>query len=181
MTKKVYLIHGTSTRDDDWFPWLEQELKPDIDLDRIFLPDPFNPQQTAWDGAVDDQLPHGGEVTLVAHSLGCVTALCYAARQPLTKVNRVLVGAFDKPLPAYPQLDDFMAAKVDYAAIKNKLGQATVITAQDDPIAPYQYAVAVANQLGAKLIVRPDGGHFLSSDGYSKFPLVAKEVERVMK
>ncbi len=23
--KNAYLIHGTSTRDDDWFPWLEEE------------------------------------------------------------------------------------------------------------------------------------------------------------
>lgn len=181
MSEKAYLIHGTSTRDDDWFPWLEQTLKPAVELDRIFLPDPFNPQQTAWDGAVDDQLPHSGQVTVVAHSLGCVTALRYAARQPLERVNLVLVSAFAQPLPTYPQLDQFMAAKVDYYAIKNKLGKATVITAQNDPIAPYQYAVAVANQLGAKLIVRPDGGHFLSADGYTQFPLVKKEVKRVME
>lgn len=181
MTQKIYLIHGTSTRDDDWFPWLEQALKPGIELDRIFLPDPFDPKQAAWDSAVDDQLPHDGEVTIVAHSLGCVTAVRYAARQPLDKVNFVLVGAFAQPLPDYPQLDQFMAQKLDYAAIKGKLGKATVITAQDDPIAPYQYAVAVANQLGAKLIVKQDGGHFLSSDGFSKFPLVEQEVKRVMQ
>ncbi|KRN58648.1 RBBP9/YdeN family alpha/beta hydrolase [Limosilactobacillus secaliphilus] len=181
MTRKAYLIHGTSTRDDDWFPWLEQVLKPAIELDRIFLPDPFAPDRTAWDGAVDDQLPHDGAVTVVAHSLGCVTALRYAARTPLTQVNLVLVGAFDQPLPTYPQLDQFMKGKVDYDAIKQKLGKATVITAQNDPIAPYQYGVSVANHLGAKLIVRPDGGHFLSSDGYTQFPLVEKELQRVMQ
>ena len=26
--KKAYLIHGTSTRDDDWFPWLEKAARP---------------------------------------------------------------------------------------------------------------------------------------------------------
>ncbi len=54
--KNAYLIHGTSTRDDDWFPWLEEEAKPVITLDRIWLPNPFNPQQAEWDQAVDDQI-----------------------------------------------------------------------------------------------------------------------------
>ena len=54
--KNAYLIHGTSTRDDDWFPWLEEEAKPTIALDRIWLPNPFNPQQAEWDQAVDDQI-----------------------------------------------------------------------------------------------------------------------------
>lgn len=40
----AYLIHGTSTRDDDWFPWLEGAAAPEIKLDRIFLPNPFSPQ-----------------------------------------------------------------------------------------------------------------------------------------
>ena len=41
--KKAYLIHGTSTRDDDWFPWLEKAARPAIELDRLWLPDPFAP------------------------------------------------------------------------------------------------------------------------------------------
>lgn len=45
--KKAYLIHGTSTRDDDWFPWLEKAARPAIELDRLWLPDPFAPQQVA--------------------------------------------------------------------------------------------------------------------------------------
>ena len=46
--KEAYLIHGTSTRDDDWFPWLEKAARPAIELDRLWLPDPFAPQQAAW-------------------------------------------------------------------------------------------------------------------------------------
>ena len=179
--KTAYLIHGTSTRDDDWFPWLETAVKPAIHLDRIMLPNPFDPQRSAWDGAVDDQLPSTGSVTIVAHSLGCVTALCYVARHSVSAVNLILVGAFDQALPAYPQLDEFMKGQLDYSQIKPKLNAATVIAAQDDPIAPYQFGVQVANRLGAKLIVQPTGGHFLTSDGYDQFPLVQRELEKMMQ
>lgn len=179
----AYLVHGTSTRDDDWFPWLEKAVAPQIKLDRLWLPDPFNPQVAEWDGALDDQIPHEkGQtgLTIVAHSLGCITSLRFVASHDLKNVNLILVGAFAKPLPQYPQLDDFVTPALDYHQVTPKLGHTTVITAQNDPIAPYQYGVEVANHLGAKLIVRPTGGHFLSSDGYTKFPLVQKELEKMM-
>lgn len=182
--KKAYLIHGTSTRDDDWFPWLEQAVAPAIQLDRLWLPDPFNPQATEWDGAIDDQIPHeDGQsgITLVAHSLGCIASLRFVARHHLKNVNLILVGAFAKPLPQYPQLNGFVTPPLDFDQVRPKIAYATVIAAQDDPIAPYQYGVEVANHIGAKLIVRPTGGHFLSSDGYTKFPLVQKELEQMMK
>lgn len=182
--KKAYLVHGTSTRDDDWLPWLAKAVLPEIQLDRLWLPDPFNPQVAAWDGALDDQIPHEkgeSDITIVAHSLGCIASLRFVARHQVTNVNLLLVGAFAKPLPQYPQLNDFVTPTLDWSSVKPKIGQATVIAAQDDPIAPYQYGVEVANHLGAKLIVRPTGGHFLSSDGYTEFPLVKKELVNMVK
>lgn len=183
MMKKAYLIHGTSTRDDDWFPWLEKAVAPEITLDRIWLPNPFNPDATEWQGAIDDQIPHEdgqSEITIVAHSLGCIAALRFVERHTLTNINLILVGAFAKPLPNYPQLNGFVTPPVDCQNVKGKINRATVITAQNDPIAPYQYSVEVANHIGAKLIVQPTGGHFLSADGYSEFPLVKKELISMM-
>lgn len=180
---KAYLIHGTSTRDDDWFPWLEDAVKPDIILDRLWLPNPFSPNPKSWANAIDDQIPHSGGqdvITIVAHSLGCIAAIHFVERHNLSKVNLLLVGAFDKVLPAYPELGNFCTPQVDYQQVKPKINHATVITAQDDPIAPYQYSVEVANKMGAKLMVRPTGGHFLTSDGFREFPLVADELRKMM-
>lgn len=173
----AYLIHGTSTRDDDWFPWLEKTVAPTIQLDRLWLPEPFNPNAQDWDAAIDDQIqdPQDG-VTIVTHSLGCLATLRFVNRHQLHDVRLLLVGAFAQPLPQYPELNQFMKPALDFKQIRSKTSQAVVITAQDDPIAPYQDSVAVANQLGAKLIVRPTGGHFLSSDGFQQFPLVKTEL-----
>ena len=76
--KKVYLIHGTSTRDDDWFAW--------------WLPEPFNPDVQAWDRAIDDQITKDDDLTIVAHSLGCIAALRFIQRQSLHNVRLILVG-----------------------------------------------------------------------------------------
>ena len=179
--KNAYLIHGTSTRDDDWIPWLEEEAKPVITLDRIWLPNPFNPQQAEWDQAVDDQIHPQDNLILVAHSLGCITALRYIEHHHVKDARLLLVGAFDKELPAYPELDEFMKDRPHYEHILPKLAKATVITAKDDPIAPYQNSIVVANKIRAKLIVKEKGGHFLTSDGFTKFPLALKELNRLAK
>lgn len=175
----AYLIHGTSTKDDDWFPWLEKTAAPQINLNRLSLPTPFNPRVDQWDAAVDQQIPVADGLILVAHSLGCITALRFVARHKLQDVHLLLVGAFDQNLPHYPELDTFMTPAPDYRQITPKISSATVITAKDDPIAPYQDSVSVARRLNAKLIVQPYGGHFLSSDGFTEFPLVLKELRRL--
>ena len=179
--KKVYLIHGTSTRDDDWFPWLEQAVAPAIQLERLWLPEPFNPDVMEWDRAIDEQSTENTDLTIVAHSLGCIAALRFVKRHPLHNVRLILVGAFAQPLPNYPELDDFMTPAINLKQLQEKISQAVVITAQNDPIAPYQFSVAVANQLGAKLILRPTGGHFLTADGFREFPLVKTELEKIVK
>ena len=127
----AYLIHGTSTRDDDWFPWLEEAADPQIQLNRLWLPAPFNPERQAWDQAVDDQIPVQDGLTLVAHSLGCLTAVRFVARHDLHDVCLLLVGAFDRPLPQYPTLTDFILPRPDYTQVRPKLSQATVIVFGD--------------------------------------------------
>ena len=179
--KQVYLIHGTSTRDDDWFPWLEDAAKPTIKLDRLWLPDPFNPNPQAWDQAVDDQIPVADGITIVAHSLGCITALNFVARHQIKDVRLLLVGAFDRSLPLYPSLDGFTNLRPDYADLRTKVAKATVITAKNDSIAPYRQAITIASELGAKLICQEQGGHYLTSDGFHEFPLALKELERLSK
>ena len=178
---KAYLIHGTSTRDDDWFPWLEEAVAPAISLDRIWLPEPFNPSPTEWARAIDQQVPAENGIVLVAHSLGCISALRFIERQQIRDARLLLVGAFDQPLPTSPQLDGVVTPPLQYDQVTPKVSQATVIAAQDDPIAPFTGSAQVARALNAKFIGQAIGGHFLSSGGFTTFPLAAKELQRIAK
>lgn len=179
--QNAYLIHGTSTRDDDWFPWLEEAAAPATQINRIWLPNPFSPNKDEWNDAVNKQVPVENKLIIIAHSLGCITALRFIERHHLKDARLLLVGAFDAGLPQYPELDSFMTPQLDYSQVTNKVSQATVITAKDDPIAPFNDSVAVAHKIGAKLIVQEHGGHFLSSNGYREFPLALKELQRLVK
>lgn len=178
---KAYLIHGTSTRDDDWFPWLEQAAKPEIEVDRLAMPEPFAPHLATWQEFLDQQLPTAPGLTLVAHSLGCITAIKFVERHPeLTGVNLVLVAPFDQPLKNADALDEFVQDPVDYSRVAPRLHKATVITAKNDWIAPYENAEQIAHGLEAKLIVNYMGGHYLAGDGFEQFPQVLDELKRVL-
>lgn len=181
----VYVIHGTSTKDDDWFGWLEEaasQLKPAIDVTRLDLPHPFAPRPQEWQKAIDRQIPvtdPTAPIVIVAHSLGCAASLRWIESHPqLTNVRLILVGPFDQPLPGYPMLDAFVTPAFHYERIRASLKACDVITAQDDPIAPSRVSQNMAESLHAQLILRLHGGHFLSSDGYDRFPLVLTEVQR---
>lgn len=180
--QKAYLIHGLSTRDDDWFPWLEQSAKDFVDIDRLFLPELDHLDPTEWQKACDAQIDAQPGITIIAHSLGTATALRYVERHDeLKNVKLLLVGAFDQKLSLYPELDSFVLPKVDYGKIRPRVKKATVISAQDDAIVPHSDSVAVANHLNARLISPAHGGHFLDSDGYSRFPLALEELKKLVK
>lgn len=181
----VFVVHGTSTKDDDWFGWLEHaaaQLTPPINVTRLDLPHPFAPHPQAWQKAIDRQIPvtdPTSPIVIVAHSLGCAASLRWIESHPqLTNVRLILVGSFDQPLAGYPMLDAFVTPAFQYERIRASLKACEVITAQDDPIAPSRVSQNMAESLHAQLIVRLHGGHFLSSDGYDRFPLVLKEVQR---
>lgn len=117
----------------------------------------------------------------MAHSLGCISALRFIERHQISDARLLLVGAFDQPLPTYPQLDGFVTPPLQYDQVTPKVSQATMIAAQDDPIAPFKGSAQVARTLNAKFISQATGGHFLSSDGFTTFPLAAKELQRIAK
>lgn len=178
---KAYLIHGLSTRDDDWFPWLEKAAQEFVDIDRLFLPELDHLDPDEWQGACDDQIDPEPGMILIAHSLGTITALRYVERHELSDVKLLLVGAFDQSLLLYPDLDSFVTPKLDYRRVTPKISHATIISAVDDAIVPHQDSVKVANKLGAKLISPAHGDHFLASDGYTQFPLALKELQKLVK
>lgn len=178
----AFLIHGTSTKDDDWFPWLEEQARaqrPPIRLTRLDLPTPFDPDPRQWAQAIDRQIPRDHDLVIVAHSLGCIAAIRWVERhEDARNIGLVLVGAFDRPLEGYPFLDPFVKPPVDYAKVSGKLTHPVVVTAADDPIAPFHGSLAVAERLGAHTLTYPTGGHFLASEGFTTFPDVFHELRK---
>ena len=163
MTKKAYLIHGTSTRDDDWFPWLEAAVKPAIELDRIWLPNPYDPLPQEWANAIDKQVPVEDGLVLVAHSLGCISAIRFIERHQLKDARLLLVGAEagEGPLPAAPY--GLFAVRLEPAAGRRPVSEHSVRRVLESVLVSELVSLAVSEAQAIKLTTMTSASSSASS------------------
>ncbi|MGO2665640.1 RBBP9/YdeN family alpha/beta hydrolase, partial [Mycetocola reblochoni] len=137
------------------------------------LPRPEAPDADDWLSAARTALADAdGDTVVVAHSLGCLTALRALAALPQGRrlSGVVLVAGFTEPLPALPELDAFIGDGVDLAAARAHADAWTVLVSSDDPIVPPAATRSLAARLGAELIEAGPVGHFMADDGVTRLP-----------
>ena len=183
--KELFIIPGyAATPSDHWFPWLDAYFKDKVsEVSIVEMPSPNSPDVEEWVGALDEVIGIPDENTFfVAHSLGCITLLHYLESFPEgTRIGGlILVSGFDASLPILPELDPFVQESVDFSRIKKMTSKIILITARDDSIVPYELTENLGKSLGGEVIVVDQGGHFLGSDGFASFPLVAATLERIL-
>ena len=177
LVQRVVIVHGyESAPDANWFPWLQRELQSaGVDVSVVPLPDPDDPETTAWENAVSRALgvPDAGTV-MVAHSLGVITALRVLAAlpQPWQLGGLVLVAGFIEPLSALPELNRYLATGVEVERLAESNRKRAVIRSETDPFVPPEASDKIARRLQARLLVHPEAGHFMAEDGVTSFPTV---------
>ncbi len=185
MINKGYIFHGYhSGPDANWFPWLEKQAKAKlgINLTRLSLPNPNDPNVKEWDAYADQHAPAEDNLVIIGHSLGVIAALRYINQHDIKHARVILVSGFDEHLPLYPELDLWIEDPIKYADLNKKVDKATVFTAVDDLIVPYPYALAVARHLQSKAILYPKGGHLNKEDNnMTTFPDLLEELTKMVK
>ncbi|MFC8202099.1 RBBP9/YdeN family alpha/beta hydrolase [Streptomyces sp. NPDC057298] len=173
--KRATIIHGyAATPEDHWFGWLAAQLDArGIPTTVPALPDSEAPDPDRWLAAVAASVgtPDEGS-TLVAHSLGCITALRHlcSLAGPWRLGALVLVSGFVDTLPTLPTLDSHIGKPLDLAGIRNHVDRLTLIRSDADPYVPPSHTDRLADLLGASPQVVPGAGHFLASDGVTSLP-----------
>ena len=173
--QRVVVVHGyESSPDANWFPWLQSVLEAEgMTVTVVPLPDPDDPDKTAWEDALRTALGVPDAATVVvAHSLGAVTALRVLAAlpEPWELGGLVLVAGFAEPLEALPELNGFLAADVDVERVAASIGERTVLRSDTDPFVPPEASDDLARRLDARLQVHPGAGHFMADDGVTRLP-----------
>ncbi len=120
---------------------------------------------------------------MIAHSLGCLLWLAYAARasggrrRPDPRHGVVLVappaGTVLRGIPeiaAFAPTLDCEAAGAALAATASERG--VVVAGTDDPFCPEGAEHAYARPLDLDFVPVEGGGHLTIDDGYGPFPLV---------
>jgi predicted alpha/beta hydrolase family esterase len=119
----------------------------------------------------------------IGHSLGCVTALLYVLERNIKIKGTILVSGFinENPLDKQPEvLQEFIDEPLNISKIKSLIPSRTVITAIDDDIVPTQISQNTAHELDANLLVLSSGKHFIARDGYTDFPVLLNEIQKLM-
>ncbi|WP_328322435.1 alpha/beta hydrolase [Kribbella sp. NBC_00382] len=173
--RRASIIHGyAATPEDHWFGWLADQLEADgIPTTIPRLPDPQHPDPTRWAAAVRTAVGTPDEnSTIIAHSLGCLTVLRHlnALPTPWRLGTLVLVAGFVDPLPALPELDDYIADGCPLGGVSANVDQLTLIRSDADPYVPAPHTDRLAALLGTTPKIIPAAGHFLTSDGFTTLP-----------
>ncbi|WP_051427605.1 alpha/beta hydrolase [Arthrobacter sp. H20] len=179
----IFVVHGyQASPGEHWFPWLKSRFSSRQDSVTVLeLPTPNEPTTAGWIAALHESIGRpSAETVIIAHSLGCITALRYlASLDPGWSLGGlILVAGFAEHLDSLPLLDGFTTGNefVDNLLVP----RCTVIGSDNDPVVAPVLTASLASRLGARLITVTGGGHFGSSDGYQRFAEVQAELEKLL-
>ena len=186
--KKIFIIHGfRGGPDADWLPWFKSELKKEgFQAAALAMLAPDKPNKDEWVREITRAVGDPNEdIFLVGYSLGACTILHYleTLSEEESIGGAVLVSSPIHVLPKdkYRLIDDFVDKEFDFDHLKKVCGQFVVIHGENDEIVPPSHARELAQGLSCKVISVPNGGHFSSSEGWSKLPEVLTATLKMLK
>jgi predicted alpha/beta hydrolase family esterase len=179
MSNSIYLIHGyLANSESHWFPWLKNELqKNNKKLMAETLTNADNPEYHTWKKDISNLLSNvkKGD-SIVCHSLGCISTLDFFKNYTGPKLDKlILVAGFNEKLKSFPDLDNFInECQLDLVKTAQYFDKIIVFVSSNDVIVDPILTRNLAKQLSAELIIENNAGHFLESDGYTKFDSLLK-------
>ncbi len=170
--KRVIIVHRwSSDPSSDWIPWLKAELeRRGLVVVAPAMPDTDNPVIEKW-------VPYLAEVVgtpdkdtfLIGHSIGCQTILRYLETldAPIGGVLFVagwfnlenLKSTEDKEL-ARPWIE----TSLNIEKVKSVLPNSIAVISDNDPYGAFEENKKKFDEIGARVVVLPMGGHICESD-----------------
>lgn len=188
MNKRVFIIHGWDGYPEEGiFPWLKEELQNrGFSVFNPGMPEPLNPQIDVWVAFLKQQVGEIDDNTyFFGHSIGAQTILRYL--ESLPEHSRAGGAVFlagwthltdeaceseeDKEI-AKPWLD----TPLDWEKIKSMTNRFIGIFSADDPLVPISDSTIFKDNLGAKIIIEHNKGHFSGSSGIKELPSALQSV-----
>jgi uncharacterized protein len=175
LARSFLILHGyAGSGPEHWQSWLADRLRaggetvayPD-------LPDSYEPALPAWREALAAQLraPHG-ELTVIAHSLGCILWLhhCCEAVTAGARAARVLLVAPPSLAGAPEPIRSFFPVPLDAAAVAAAAATTRVVCATEDPYCPEGAAACYGESLGIEVDLLDGAGHINPEAGFGPWP-----------
>jgi len=151
------LLHGfTGSVEDNFFPWLKQELtKRGKKVWAENLPDTSNPTIDKQVEFVLKNAEFDENTVLLGHSLGSVVALKVTERLKTPIKKLVLAAGFaERGFLDHERIfeSQIEADRYDFEAIKKKVGEVVLLRAKNDTAVPQERSEFIKSKIGGKIV-----------------------------
>lgn len=184
--KNIYIVHcWEGTKDDGWYPWLDNDLtNKGNKVFRFNMPNTSNPKIEEWVSFLEKQVKELDENTFfVGHSIGCQTILRYLERCEVAKIGGIiLVAPWLDLLPEAVSDEDslktaepWLTTPIDFDKIKKFTNNIVCIFSDNDYFVPINQREKFEKLLEAKTIIVHNKGHISKEDDVFELGELLKE------
>ncbi len=179
----IFIIHSSfGNPEENWFPWLKEELEKDGH--NVFVPKfptPENQSLNSWLGVFKKFESKVDENTiLIGHSLGPAFILT------LLETKRVQACFFVSGFlgflnnPEFDEINKTFMKEFNWENITSNCKIFNVYHSDNDPYVPSIKAEELAKKLETEVKIIENAGHFNTSSGYDKFIKLLEDIKKIV-
>ena len=179
---KIFIIHGSyGNPQENWFPWLKEELrKKGHEVFVPKFPTPENQSLETWTKEFEEYIPLIDEDTIfVGHSLGPAFILSVLEKLGVKIKACFFVSGFLGPTgnPDFDNINNsFTEKEFDWDKIKSICPRFKMYHSDNDPYLLIGKAKKLSSSLGIEIEIIKGAGHFNESAGYTQFPKLLEDI-----
>ena len=188
---RIYIVHcWDGTKDDGWYPWLDEKLSESGNqVYRFNMPDTANPKIDEWVNYLDSQVDNLDDKTyFIGHSIGCQTIMRYLETKDITRIGGILfVAPWLELLPeavsdeeSFNTAKPWLIKKIDFEKIKKFTNNIHSIFSSDDYFVSLDQKEEFEKLLDAKTIVVDNKGHISQDDGVFELDEILDECNKMI-
>jgi len=184
---RVFLFHGTGgDGNENWFPFLRDELRArGCEVITPRFPPPEGQDLESWRAAFAEFWPlfddPSERVVAVAHSIGPAFVLDLLERVEHPLLACFFVAPFHRPLGnAFDQPNASFLREYAWERIMDAADHIRVFASENDPYVPLGHSEEFAELVGASIKVFENAGHFNTAAGFTTFPALLDEIDRII-
>lgn len=189
---KIFMVHcWDGTKDDGWYPWLDEKISDENSkVIRFNMPNTENPKIEEWVSELDKQVDILDENTyFIGHSIGCQTILRYLETKNIDKIGGILfvapwldllpkaIGDEDSYNTAYP----WIHTEINFNKIKSITDNINCIFSDNDYFVSLEQKERFEELLNAKTIIVSDKGHISAEDGVNELSEIYVKTLEMLK
>lgn len=179
----VFIFHGTGGYpEENWFPWLKEELeKLGYKVTIPQFPTPENQTLEAWFEVFDKYREQiNSDTILVGHSLGgsFLLRVLESLNEPIKAAFLVAAPIGIPPIVNWSGDEPFTGHPFDWEKIKENSKSFYIYHSDNDPYVGLENGKQLSKNLETELIFIPKAGHFNKKAGYIQFNHLLENIKK---